>query len=352
VPGSFVAVELGPGDAGAADDLRLLGAALARGGVDVRVEGWGEVPGEPEALGGAIADRPPADVRLAPGPPSVTLGGGATVVARTGAPGGALPRAWAERLARAERIWVPTAAARDALAQAGIEPGRLAVVPTPIDAERFTPVAAPIDLGAARSFRFLAVLDWKLRRGWDVLVRAFVEEFAEHEDVSLVLKVWSSLGYRTEWIGHAIEGVIRDLGRDPRTVPDLLLEMTPMAPEALPGLYRAADCVVAPSRAQAWGRPVLEAMACGVPVIATAVGGMLDSVVHGVTGLHVPPRDPGGIARAAHELLADPARRKQMAAAGVRRARELFCWERVAGDTLEVYRHVVERSTTRRGVLA
>jgi glycosyltransferase involved in cell wall biosynthesis len=82
----------------------------------------------------------------------------------------------------------------------------------------------------------------------------------------------------------------------------------------------------------------LEAMACGVPVVASAVGGLLDSVADGVTGVLVPPRDPDALAAALRALLADPARRAAMGRAGRRRALACFGWERIAEATLDAYR--------------
>jgi D-inositol-3-phosphate glycosyltransferase len=87
----------------------------------------------------------------------------------------------------------------------------------------------------------------------------------------------------------------------------------------------------------------LEAMACGVPVIASAVGGLTDTVVHEQTGLHVPPRRPDAVAEAADRLLADQGLRAQLGAAGVRRARERYGWDVVAEGTLRVYAGVIER---------
>ena len=81
----------------------------------------------------------------------------------------------------------------------------------------------------------------------------------------------------------------------------------------------------------------LEAMACGVPVVASAVGGQIDSVVDGVTGLHVPPRDPEALAGALRGLLDDPGRRAALGAAGRRRAQERFAFDRIAAATREVY---------------
>jgi glycosyltransferase involved in cell wall biosynthesis len=85
----------------------------------------------------------------------------------------------------------------------------------------------------------------------------------------------------------------------------------------------------------------LEAMACGAPVVASAVGGQIDSVVNGVTGAHVPPRDPDALATALADLLADPGRRAALGAAGVQRARRHFAHDRVAAATREVYTEIV-----------
>ena len=84
----------------------------------------------------------------------------------------------------------------------------------------------------------------------------------------------------------------------------------------------------------------LEAMASGVPVVATAVGGHLDSVVDGVTGLLVPPREPAALAAALRSLLADPARRRALGEAGAARARRLYGFDRIAASTRRVYADV------------
>jgi D-inositol-3-phosphate glycosyltransferase len=105
----------------------------------------------------------------------------------------------------------------------------------------------------------------------------------------------------------------------------------------LPALYRSADLVVNVPWYEPFGIVPLEAMACGVPVVASAVGGLVDTVVDGVTGAHVPPRRPGLVAEAVAGLLADPERRAALGAAGARRARRRYGWDRIARSTLEVY---------------
>jgi type III pantothenate kinase len=111
----------------------------------------------------------------------------------------------------------------------------------------------------------------------------------------------------------------------------------------LPALMRSADAVVCAPWYEPFGIVPLEAMACGVPVVASAVGGMIDSVVDEVTGVHVPPRDPDRLVDALSALLDDAPRRRRLGQAGVRRARQLYDWDRVATATHEVYRELVAR---------
>jgi glycosyltransferase involved in cell wall biosynthesis len=77
----------------------------------------------------------------------------------------------------------------------------------------------------------------------------------------------------------------------------------------MPALLRSADLVLCTPWYEPFGLVPLEAMACGVPVVGSAVGGLLDTVVPGVTGALVPPRDPAALAVAVRQLLADPALR-------------------------------------------
>ena len=117
--------------------------------------------------------------------------------------------------------------------------------------------------------------------------------------------------------------------------------------DAMPPLLRSADVVVCAPWYEPFGIVPLEAMACGVPVVATAVGGQIDSVVHGVTGVHVPPREPRALAAVLRELLDDPARRAELGRQGRLRAQRLYDFDRIAAATCEVYDEVL---ATRRSV--
>jgi glycosyltransferase involved in cell wall biosynthesis len=110
----------------------------------------------------------------------------------------------------------------------------------------------------------------------------------------------------------------------------------------LPPLLRSADVVVCVPWYEPFGIVPLEAMACGVPVVASAVGGLTDTVVHRVTGLHVPPRSPASVAEAITELLADDQARAALGDAGRRRVVSRFTWPRVAARTMATYRTVAQ----------
>lgn len=105
----------------------------------------------------------------------------------------------------------------------------------------------------------------------------------------------------------------------------------------LPALYRSADVVVCVPWYEPFGIVPLEAMACGVPVVATAVGGLVDTVVDGITGVHVPPRCPEAVAQAVRALLDDTARREGLGLAGAARVKGRYSWRRVTASTLETY---------------
>jgi glycosyltransferase involved in cell wall biosynthesis len=110
-------------------------------------------------------------------------------------------------------------------------------------------------------------------------------------------------------------------------------------------LLRSADAAVCVPWYEPFGIVPLEAMACGVPVVASAVGGMLDSVVDGVTGAHVPPRDPAALAEVIGALLDAPDHRAALSRAGLERVRSRYSWDRVAADTAAVYQRTAGRQS-------
>jgi D-inositol-3-phosphate glycosyltransferase len=117
----------------------------------------------------------------------------------------------------------------------------------------------------------------------------------------------------------------------------------PVPARDMPRWYRSADLLVAAPWYEPFGLTPLEAMACGVPVVATAVGGLTDTVVGGVTGDLVPARDPRALGSAVRRLLGDEMRRVSYAAAARDRAHQSYAWDRIADRLAAVYDSVAAR---------
>jgi len=109
--------------------------------------------------------------------------------------------------------------------------------------------------------------------------------------------------------------------------------------DSLPYYYSSAEVVVMPSHYESFGMVALEAMACGVPVVASQVGGLAFLVQDGVTGFHVPDGDPRALADALLRLITDPGLRQRMGEQAVAYAQD-FDWEKIARQIQELYREV------------
>jgi glycosyltransferase involved in cell wall biosynthesis len=122
--------------------------------------------------------------------------------------------------------------------------------------------------------------------------------------------------------------------------------------EDLPAMIGSSDVLLAVPWYEPFGITVLEAMACGVPVVASAVGGMLDTVAAGVTGVFVNSRDPRSIAAGTGWLLSDQQRRAAMGRAGVERVSNRYTWQRIAEQTEDSYCRALQSTTPLSNVAA
>src|SRR5205823_4697873 len=116
-----------------------------------------------------------------------------------------------------------------------------------------------------------------------------------------------------------------------------------LATEDLVRAHNSASVFVSPSLYEGFGLPAAEAMACGTPVVATTAGAFPETIVHGETGLLVPPGDALALADAIESLLNDASRRPAMGAAGARRMEEKFSWRACAEKTVELYEEVLSK---------
>ncbi|MEW5761980.1 MAG: glycosyltransferase [Bacillota bacterium] len=202
---------------------------------------------------------------------------GAVNIGRTMFETDRIPAEWVEKCNGMDEVWVPSHFNLETFNASGVKPEKLRVVPGGIDVELFNPHAEPLDIRNEKGFVFLANFDWIDRKGWDILVTAYLTEFKPGEDVALVLKANKIASGRPGTIERQLAFFIRDrLGLSLDKIPEVILLKGYIEADRMPGLYTACDAFVLPSRGEAWGRPYLEAMACGLPTIGTKWSGNLE----------------------------------------------------------------------------
>lgn len=183
---------------------------------------------------------------------------------------GPIDRAWAARLSEFTGILVPSSYCEALFREAGC-PVRGVVRPGV--GSHYHPGVPPLRV-ATRGMTLLFVGEYTHRKGLDILVRAYGRAFRASDDVTLVVKTWSSLMTP----GQIEASLSKLLASVTSSIPHVLF-LHPMVPdELMPSLYRAAHVLVMPSRSEGFGLPALEALACGVPVVAPAVTGLADVV--------------------------------------------------------------------------
>lgn len=240
----------------------------------------------------------------------------------------------------AERVRLETRVAREAtwvtagcsdevfeLIRLGRDRLRISVVPCGVDVDRFAP-HGPAAFRSGRR-RIVAVGRLVPRKGFDTVIESLTTVPAA-ELVIVGGPRRSELDTVPET--SRLRKLAADLG-----VADRVSLLGSLAREDMPALLRSADVVTCTPWYEPFGVVPLEAMACGAPVVASAVGGMLDTVVHDVTGLLIPPRDPRACANAVNAILRDRRAASGFGAAGRERACSRYSWDRIATDMLRVY---------------
>lgn len=219
----------------------------------------------------------------------------------------------------------------------GNPPGRIEIVAPGVEHAFFSPGdrrGARHALGWGDTPHVLFVGRLQPLKGLDVAVQAL--SMVRRRDARLVV-VGGASGPDGEREVARVNGLVADLGLTGR------VDFVPPQPHhMLSTYYRAADLVVVPSRSESFGLVALEAAACGVPVVASAVGGLLTLVDHGHTGYLVPDRDPAEFAGYVDRLLEDPLLAARLGAHGAERALR-YTWSFAAARLRRVYSDVVAR---------
>jgi D-inositol-3-phosphate glycosyltransferase len=246
-----------------------------------------------------------------------------------------------ELIGAADRILAPTSTEAAHLIELyEAAPDRIRLVPPGVDRELFRPLPTEearraLGLGGARVALFVG--RFQPLKGPDTAIRALAE--AIHLDPGgtgdLVLAlVGGPSGPRPDAVGE-LHDLAASLG-----VSDRVRFFPPLRHEDLPKVYAAADVVLVPSRSESFGLVALEAQACGVPVVASAVGGLRHVVDDGASGLLVSPNDPVAFARGVVAIFGDPVLARRLGADALGKA-SAYPWEATADRLTSVYEELV-----------
>lgn len=232
----------------------------------------------------------------------------------------------------ASRIVATATAEAFELVRMGADTAKIAVVPCGVDLRDFQPMGPAEERDRSRK-RLVCLSRLVERKGIGDVINALVLL----PDVELIVAGGpdaSKLHEDTE--AQRLLQLAKDLD-----VADRVVFRGRVERQHVPALLRSADAVVCYPWYEPFGIVPLEAMACGVPVVVSQVGGLVDSIVNGVTGIHVPPRSPLALSEALRDLLKDEKRCMDLALAGTRRTNRRYGWPRIASDTLAVYNDVI-----------
>ncbi|MBD2021032.1 glycosyltransferase family 1 protein [Leptolyngbya sp. FACHB-36] len=215
--------------------------------------------------------------------------------------------------------------------------GNIDIIPCGTNVDHFGSVsreAARQKLGIASDEQVvLYVGRFDPRKGIETLVRAIGQSQLRNSDkLRLMIGGGSRPGQSDGLERERIESIVGDLG-----LAGLTQFPGRLSPEELPIYYAAADVCVVPSHYEPFGLVAIEAMACGIPVIASDVGGLQFTVVPEKTGLLAPPKDEAAFAAAIDRILMNPDWSHQLGQAAQERVRSKFSWAGVATQLSDLY---------------
>ena len=220
------------------------------------------------------------------------------------------------------------------------DPDRIVILPPGVDHAFFTPgnrAAARRAIGVPADRRVvLFVGRIQALKGADVAVEAFAKVVAEHPD-ALLLVVGGPSGPGGDIHLSRVHDLVERWGLSGH-----VRFVEPQPHEMLSSYYRAAEVVLVPSRSESFGLVALEAAACGTPVVASAVGGLVSLIEHGRTGILVEERAPDLFASAVLRILGNDALASSFASAAAQRARG-YRWSVTAARLRALYSALTER---------
>lgn len=183
---------------------------------------------------------------------------------------GVVPAAWIPTInQQVDEMWVPSAFVRDSFIRSGAAPEKIVVVPNGVNTQVFNPDGPAYPLVTNKTFRFLFVGGSLKRKGVDLLLEAYGKAFGPADDVCLIIK---DFGTRGLYMNLSYRSEIEAFMAQPEHPEVLYLQDLDLADTDMAALYRSCQVYVHPYRGEGFGMPILEALACGRPVMVPNAG--------------------------------------------------------------------------------
>jgi glycosyltransferase involved in cell wall biosynthesis len=228
-----------------------------------------------------------------------------------------------------------SSAIRSELLTAGFPDHKVFVIPNGVDVERFRPATASERTAAKQTLKLPAdtliigtVARLERRKGIDILLRAFKRVLDDYPAHLLVIGDGP--------LGGELGALARTLQIDSSVS---WLGLQPNPEKWLP----AMDVFAFPSRLEGSPSAVLEAMAAGLPIVATTIGGVVDLIDKEITGILSPPNDPDGLAAALQRLIKDTSLRVDFSYRARARAVEFFAMEKTVSRMIDLYSNIAQQ---------
>jgi len=187
-----------------------------------------------------------------------------------------LHQGYVDRINLYHEIWVPTQHGKTMFKKNGVMPP-IYVMPLGVDTVRYHPNTKPMSFGfGLKNFVFLSVFKWGYRKGYDILLKAFMEEFSSEDNVSLLIVSRTDVNHQPAKIAEDFKALRNGVLKQDSELPHIALYDKPVKEKDMPKIYAAANAFVLISRGEGFGLPYYEAASAGLPIIGSNCSGQMD----------------------------------------------------------------------------